>query len=585
MKINQTPMQGQGAAASAVADIFAKLGIGDVLKVRVADIKSGEVILKLIGGGTFSAFFPDSMVGIKKGDIVELLINNKMDGQIFVELLKQEGQKQFFSVDAQINKILLSIDVPPTEKNIEIAKELKLNDIQVSKENIQNVSDMVLKFKGITPEKAVYFLANQLPFEEKNISELNKLLESKLKMGVELENIFKDLEGIEDEGFQKGLSKVLSDLGLKEQVMLSKELDKADAVKQLVGKIEMYNMRDVPEEIRQMDLPKKAVEFVIKNLDISEILSKSSILAGQIHGAEFTQNHEMINKAELGNVVFSASHEIQKNLENQLSKPVLLEHLKSIGMDIKLLPTEKQDAILNLFKGLILKANEDMLGQNNIVNKAVTEQELIHTEKNILKSIAQSLFVKIDKNTTGEDISASKIYKDIYASIEVLKSAVEASNIENKSDILAKMDNFQSSIRFLNEINNSSTYIQIPLNLLSKNTTGELFILKKNPKKKKLDPENAVLYLALNTMNMGEVDSLVFIDKKNVSINFRLENIHTINFFKENYIELNNMINGNGYKLVSVRYRLQGEDINLVNIKKTIKNEENQANTSIDCKI
>jgi hypothetical protein len=62
------------------------------------------------------------------------------------------------------------------------------------------------------------------------------------------------------------------------------------------------------------------------------------------------------------------------------------------------------------------------------------------------------------------------------------------------------------------------------------------------------------------------VDSLVNINKKNISINIRAERKEAINFIKKNYIDLYNILLEKGYKLVDIKYRLIEEKISILNL-------------------
>ena len=82
------------------------------------------------------------------------------------------------------------------------------------------------------------------------------------------------------------------------------------------------------------------------------------------------------------------------------------------------------------------------------------------------------------------------IIKDLQQKLENLKDAVSTTNISSKEEILNKIDLIDNSMRFINEINNHNNYYQIPISIGDKNTTGELYILKRDSKKKKINPED-----------------------------------------------------------------------------------------------
>jgi len=133
------------------------------------------------------------------------------------------------------------------------------------------------------------------------------------------------------------------------------------------------------------------------------------------------------------------------------------------------------------------------------------------------------MFAKINEEVEGRDINVKEFYRDIYKKLEIVRKVLEETDIPGKQEILNKVDNIKSDINFLNELNKHTVYFQIPLKIFDKNTNGELYILKRNNGRKRIDPQNATVFLSLDTENLGQVDSLISVNKKNVSLNFRLE--------------------------------------------------------------
>jgi hypothetical protein len=173
----------------------------------------------------------------------------------------------------------------------------------------------------------------------------------------------------------------------------------------------------------------------------------------------------------------------------------------------------------------------------------------------------------------------------MYEKLEAIKESLKGSNSPTCESLSNKIDNIQSGIRFLNEINSHSTYIQIPINIMDKKTNGELYILKRDSKRKKIDPESVTMYISLNTCNIGKVDSLLSLTKKSISINIRVEDERVREFIKESHSELYKRLDDIGYKLVDLKCRIISEDVNLLNINDVVNKEMAGSKVSIDCKI
>jgi len=127
--------------------------------------------------------------------------------------------------------------------------------------------------------------------------------------------------------------------------------------------------------------------------------------------------------------------------------------------------------------------------------------------------------------------------------------------------------------------------VQIPLSIFNKSTTGELYMLKRGSKSKKLDPSNVTVLISLDSNNIGRIDTLLSIDKKNISTNFRLENSDVFKVLKENHKMLYTSLIEKGFRLVDFTYRLMNEPISIINFESEAKKEFIKSPNNIDIMI
>lgn len=536
--------------ASNTSDILAKLSVGDILRAKVLNITSDEIVLKLFDGTTLSAKFMSDL-SIAKGDIVDFIVKNNLNNKLVLETVNENAsnQKDLSFTDSIIKKQLLELGIGTETKNLEIAKEIKRLDLPLNKEIFSKIADTIISFKNITPQKAAFLVANNIIPEEKNIALLNKIVDERQTIGPMLQSTYKDLVDISNKEVMRSISQALKgDFAQKNVEMgngkiLSMASD-TDAVRNTLEKAFSGN-----NEIKDPlvgEIKKELEKFIMDNLK-SNLIDKSNL----------------DNNSKL--FIEKAITHLKENVSG-FEKSSLFQD-KSIDSVLK-----------NIFNNLSEKsASKPADNLNQTIEKSVYEKEL--------KDVFDKFYVKIDDNTSSKDLHVKKVYKDMFEKLEVIKSAIEQHSIPNKEDIINKIDNLQSSIKFINDLNNHSTYIQIPLNIFDKNTTGELYVLKKGSRSKKIDPQNASVLISLNTQNLGQINSLISVNKKNISLNIRVEEQAIIGFIKENYIELYNSLSNRGYKLVDVKYRLIDEEITPINAESTIQKELDLLRQSIDYKI
>ncbi|NLL05647.1 MAG: flagellar hook-length control protein FliK [Clostridiaceae bacterium] len=544
-----------------MSDLLRKLDVGDIVRARVLDITANELTLKLLDGTVFSAKTM-SVIDAKQGEIVDFVVKNNSNAQLVLETLKENEYKQNSTLESSTNlKLqLMESNIKPDINNLEIAKEIKHMNLQLNKDTFDKIADAITVFKNLTPQKAAFLLSNNIKLEEKNISLLNQIVDEKQKVTPLLKETF--------EAFSKLTSK-----DTMESIL--------NILKQYNTQSDTQNNTQINTQINTPNLFNNKQEFISHTLETvfnSYNQEESSILS------EIKENllkfvDSFLEDNSLG--------EMKLNTADKMFTNKALLFLKENVKDLISSDLYKEKTLDNSLKELFykLKANADKENNASKLDTPLRDLTKNFDYKKELEDALDKFYVRVDEKTSADDLKTKMIYKDMYEKLEMIKHAVKQSNELHKNEVLNKIENLQNNLKFINDLNNHSTYVQIPLNILSKNTTGELYVLKKGSKGKKIDPQNASVLISLNTPNLGQIDSLINVNRKNISLSIRVEEQSIIGFIKGYYIQLYNSLLDKGYKLVDVKYRLIEEEINPLNAEQTITKELNLNNQSIDFKI
>lgn len=536
-----------------VSDIMLRLDVGDIVRAKVMEITGNDLVLKLFDGKTVNATMM-SYVDIKQGEIVEFILKNKSENRLFLETLKSIGQK-IPSLEEEIKNKLLELGLKPDKRNIEAATELKNNNTPLDREAIKKVLDAVVKFKDLTFDKAAFLVSKGISPGEKAIQSLNRLSNGE-KIEASLTQIMDSLIGIDDKNLLSFIAKALESIDQKYEPVNPDFLDAN------------------PESINQKPQPSDATSE--KQPVEKQTAPYFKIFENEPEGLS-------INK----NLILSIKHKISEfaisNEKGDIEPDKLIEYLKSNEPEFEQLynsnPKEVKTALDNLLRKLFEK-NEKVENEALAQNKPSEKHD---TDADKIRRSFEKMFVRVSEDT--KDMDVKKIYKSMYEKLDTLAKVLEASKVLGKEDILSRIDNLKSNMEFINDINRHSVYMQIPLNIKDNGTTGELYILKRDSKRKRIDPGNVTVFLSLDTKSLGLVESLISINKKNISLNMRFENREVIDLFKERFQELYNSLQEMGYRLVDIKYRVIEEKVNLLNANKILDSELNRAKKVIDFRI
>lgn len=264
-------------------------------------------------------------------------------------------------------------------------------------------------------------------------------------------------------------------------------------------------------------------------------------------------------------------HSLNKQLDTMLVTGQLSQKEQSAAQAIA---REISTAILRIQSH---KAGLEETTSTDPVNKSIDRKFETAVDR------LRSLYIRVDENS--DEINPVKLYKEMDSVIQTLKGSIQQLPQGVREAAAAIANNLESNLNFINQLNNYSSYVQLPLSMFSQNTTGELYMLKKGSKARKLDPSNMTVLISLDTNNVGRIDTLLSVDKKNISTNFRLENSEVFPVLKENHKQLYNSLLEKGFRLVDFTYRLMDEPLNIVNFEAEAKKEFIKSPNNIDITI
>ena len=116
-------------------------------------------------------------------------------------------------------------------------------------------------------------------------------------------------------------------------------------------------------------------------------------------------------------------------------------------------------------------------------------------------------------------------------------------------------------------------YAQIPLRSESEHSTAELYIVKRDRGAKSIDDANATVALCIETENLGRVESLIHIEKNDLTLRFRVETQREAKFIKSRLNELRALDFPAQYTLRGASVALAGEPLTLDNAARTLQKE------------
>ena len=319
--------------------------------------------------------------------------------------------------------------------------------------------------------------------------------------------------------------------------------------------------------------PKTSVNFLVDSLEIllEEGLAEDSALTGVVkEDALLSEQKEIINFSKDTNTLGNDISNIVENKDTQETK--VLDGLNK-NFDIKSMADTvdsfKSEAFKEVFKGnitnetsfkAVLNSVLEALKNNNFENKSQEEIKAFTEDVNKLikddsfkKALNEEVLNKflLEPEEVKDEGKVTKLYNRLSDNLNKLLASIEENGAKD-TPLSKSVSNLNSNINFMNELNQTFNYVQIPLKMTNQNANGELYVYT-NKKSLAQSDGNVSALLHLDMEYLGPMDVQVFLNANtnNVNTKFYLKDDSSLDLIANNIEILNSRLNKRGYNLKS----------------------------------
>lgn len=624
-------------------DILSKLKPGDTVRAQVLENSGSELSLKLSDGSTVLAS-SSTPVDASDGEYVNFVFRGIVDGKPALEVASRNIQPQVDSLLENLKNTLMELNLPVSDKNIELAQALQKQNLAVNAENMSKAMNLLSNNTQLKADSAAFLTAANLSDNQSSIEKLQNLLAGRLKISNDIGDLLKLISNDGKNPVDTAKVTIVNNILGK----LAAEMAAKSQINNVAGKNAEVSLNEAANTGKTMSSNSAVMpanNTVVTTNGNNSAAAGTAVASNLNAVADRVVNISENVKAEANNTVNSNVNHNTKNtkIENNISsntainnnsanksealsnakglagningaeegKAAIQQADSSINVNNKVNTSHTEQQISNLLKGgePLGKGDLTLLSQLNsrlesFVNSGQLSAEELSASKLIAKEIEdsifkiqsgntafdqlntdakgiknfedavnklQNLFIKIDQSS--DEINPVKLYKNMDDALQALKTSIQQLPMSMQQTAMNIVGNLESNINFINQLNNYSSYVQIPLSIFNQNTTGELYMLKRGSKSKKLDASNMTVLISLDSSNIGRIDTLLSVDKKNISTNFRLENSGVFDILKEHHKMLYTSLLEKGFRLVDFTYRLLEEPLSIVNFEEEAKKE------------
>ena len=416
-----------------------------------------------------------------------------------VSTLMEEGM----SIDKDSLALLYRNIVTNPEIQAEEIIRMKQIGLELTSENITRF-DAVYNFESKISD-SINTLINQMPLELSQMAD--KDLSAAINMAMDFIEASSEGEG------KTEVSVSLGDSGFQNEALMSEEGNSNETLNATTQNAEnsMEAMKTIIAETEAGEAtPKDAATLLsegLKNLELSDEITLTN--------KDFDALNSMISKDNL------FANEMLDKLSN--GEKIDLEEL--------------------------LKTFDSILKDQNVPDEA--KKELIKSElfKNSLTDKLSEKWL-LEPTEIKDSASLSEHYNKVLENTDKIIESMQ-NTVKGSETLTQTVNEFRENVQFLQNLNDLTPYIQLPVLLNNKSNTGDLYVYA-NKKNLLANNDNISAALRLDMKNLGRVDVYVKLSPgKNLSTDFTLPDDDTLKFIEDHIDMLNEKLEGLGFKVTN----------------------------------
>lgn len=609
------------AVKANVGDLMSRLDAGDVVRAKVLEITSDEAVLRLFDGTVMKAKLAEKL-DAKAGQTITLSVASKSEGTLILETVKDMNSRLQVKPDI-LKNILDALNLKPDNKNMEVAAELMKAGEPVTKDSIGKALQLMDAVNDLTADKAVFLSSKNIDGNQLDSDLTNKLLNGELKLGkllVELRNAIEQAAGNTSDGAaaSKNGGNVPQDLHGRSAGSSGTNSGQVSgqASSQVSGQTSGQALSQASAQASGSSsastdsVGNPAV--ILSGRQSSDADIKSQTQSASANGGKAGMNAPTAAPDRFADTINSRAGDVgpvpgqsdDETLSGKTSNN--LHGNNNSGGDIsagsagRLAASGKaghtgdagNKAVLIASSGNTSEGSHENISLKASVNgrtasagdpsadEAYDRQAGVRAASDAFSKMNEAtkgVFVGADSDKLASELKVDKLYRDLDTRLDSVKSAVHAADLQGtKTDIISNAANMLSdTIRLIDQLNTGGLlYYQIPVKISERNTTAELYIMKKQKNKKQIDPQNTVMFISLDTENLGRVETLIDVKGKNIGIQLRTEKQEINNYIKEYTKDLYNGLSELGYKLTGIRFKVIDEPATPIKQERLLKEME-----------
>lgn len=554
---------------------------GHVVKGQIIDHRYNEIKIQLEPGKQIVNAKLSGDIPLVIGQEAQFLVTEEGSERLVLKYIPESTSPS----DATIQKALTASGLPLNERNRTIVEELLKHTMPVDKQTLLTLIRLSHTNRDASPLTLVLMYKNNIPMTPANIRQFEAYQNGSSRLLNDIHRIMaglSELLQVDATSIGQEITMLMDSLP-EEAGQASSQTSKPLISPDFTTNLEGTAMKSLDQALQ---INNRLLDILLGNSSLASgttdhtVSDLTSLLTqlkqGTISRADFIhqiKTHypdvEPLLSSEPNQAIPASTNEVKAlNIQDPLSS--LIKQMTQVNDDLKplslLMHPENQISLAELLR------SDPSLGRiaDQVIEGTITTRELLNTIKNILPimegSQAERLLASPEYRTLLENAFHDKwtitpekltdkaalleLYENIRDDMEQLSNLSKLElPIKEEAKLQEPIKNLQENLRFMQDLNEMYTYLQLPVQLKNQDVHSDLYVFTR--KKALQNNEDLSVLLHLDMTNLGSMNIHIRMNHNMVQAKFYIEDCDAQRLLSEYMPTLADALTKKGYHLHS----------------------------------
>ncbi len=561
------------AVSAAAKDLNA--APGDIISGKITMSDSGNIQLKLSDNTVLNAHVNEN-IRLTEGETLSFQVKSNDNGLVLSPLGTNTA------AGASAEQALRSAQLDITQNSIQMVTQMMREGMSVDTASLQSMNRLVSEYPAVDMTEIIQLKHMNVEVNTDNIGQLKnyKNAQYRIEQGVgEISDSLTDeIDDLVLQGHEERSASMYKDLL---GIMTGTEAEQTDTLQAAqtdttlinagtknadnVGSISYAAADDMPAGNYLGSETLSKIADIVENAGIISKETADSIRNGTIGVRELlnvlkdalTVSTETAGQPETGkvNVTVKVTADGIRKVQDDQEIKADTGTVNSVGDKVPVSGNEETGRISTKMTGYAQR--EQQTGERS-VTAAVSLNDPIQPFLKLLQSepmkkLIQDVMARqfqITPSDAADKDSVRQLYDRITKQTDALQNMLVKNNMSD-SQAAVSVQNLRSNVDFINQINQTFSYVQLPVKLTDGNAHGDLYVYtnKKNLAQK---DGTVTALLHLDMANLGPMDIYIAMNRTNhVNTHFYLQDDESLELIAAHIDELDRHLADRGYMMTS----------------------------------